>query len=434
MKRDEVMSKWGRPLLLATVLPLLVGPLALPVMAGAVRLPTRKDATTVAPGAETILNGNAAIETRLPGPVTDRERVTLSLGPDGKPLAIVVDQRLAIHGTGDFSFKVPGPAQDVRALSDSEVQPGLRKGSVIWQGFAAGKKKLAARMPLFPGLEATRLPLATTLRMTAGGSPLASGTAASGPFHMSFSVSNQTSELTQVATGRADKSTLASILDAIGAELKKGERPVPGKGGIPKEISVAGSAGHETRFVEMAFRVSGGFVFPAGEVDHIVVKGGKVVRRPDGVHVRFRSALGGGSPRRLAVEVSGVAHGLTVPKLAMTAVPAPPSYQEVAPPQGRSWRTLVAARPGAVSGGRMLGLVMEALWQTAKLTRFDAYLGNPDPLGPSQSVYLYKLAVPEVPRAAPVSVALVVSPWLTAAALLALVLLLLNLTLLWSLS
>lgn len=412
-----------------------------PVLASSkVHLPTRKDASTVAPGAETILNGNAAIETQLPGRVEDEELIKLVLGEDGSPAAIIVDQRLKLHGVGDFSFKVPGPAQDVQALPGSGQQPGLRKGSVIWQGFSAGKEILAARMPLFPEQERTRLPLDTSFSLQADGKPVAPGDTLDGDLELKFTVANSTSSLTAVKVGEGDKTELASALDAIGAELKKGHRPAPGSAGIPKEVTVLGGLKAAPRFIEVPFHVKGEFVFPARGAaalaeGSIEAEGAEVVTRRDGVHVRFDSLLGGGEPSALSIHVRGRATGLEYPKLEMTALPAAPSFEEVRPPRASSWQKQVADDPGAVSGKKMLALIMDTLWQTAKLTRFDAYLGNPDRFtGESSSVYVYKLAAPKVTAATPVVLTLEVSPWLTVAALLALLLLLFDLTLLWSLS
>src|SRR6266496_6216393 len=107
---------------------------------GSVRLPTEADALAYAPNSETILFGALGVETRLPGPVDDREQVSVGLALDGSITKVRVAQRLTITGVGDFSFKVPGPARDVRSLPESASTPGLRKGALLWQGFAAGRK------------------------------------------------------------------------------------------------------------------------------------------------------------------------------------------------------------------------------------------------------------------------------------------------------
>src|SRR5437867_12086236 len=88
-----------------------------------IHLPTRADAIAAELGAEQILNGRTGplpsksglggLETRLPGPATDRERITVDVGPTGEPVAVRAVQRLHLTGLGDFSFKVPGPATDV---------------------------------------------------------------------------------------------------------------------------------------------------------------------------------------------------------------------------------------------------------------------------------------------------------------------------------
>src|SRR5437588_697672 len=53
-----------------------------------VELPTAADAIAAAIGIERLLNGARGIETRLPGPVTDRESVAVAFGLDGAPVAV----------------------------------------------------------------------------------------------------------------------------------------------------------------------------------------------------------------------------------------------------------------------------------------------------------------------------------------------------------
>ncbi|HXJ67009.1 MAG TPA: hypothetical protein VNN79_24910, partial [Actinomycetota bacterium] len=75
-----------------------------PSGATTVKLPTEKDALAVAVNIERILNGSAGIETRLPGPVADDERVDAGFGLNGSLVSISDAQRLSLSGLGDFEF------------------------------------------------------------------------------------------------------------------------------------------------------------------------------------------------------------------------------------------------------------------------------------------------------------------------------------------
>ncbi|MEA2460570.1 MAG: hypothetical protein QOH90_747 [Actinomycetota bacterium] len=414
---------------------LAVSVLAAPAVARSdLHLPTREDASTYAPGAETILYGANGIETQIPGRAEDRERVTISLGGDGSTQAIVVDQRLTLHGLGDFFFKVSGPAQDVEALPASEAKPGLRKGSVLWQGFSDGRKVLAARMPLFPDQEKDRLPLETSMSLENGGRRLQPGDTASGDFRLHFSVSNSTSSLTSMSVAEGDKRELAGVLDAIRRSLEKGKRPAPGKGGIPKNVTALGPIKPIARFLELPFEVRGQFVFPS-DTAGIHATGGRVVERPDGIHVRFGGTLGAGRPRTLDLVVTGRAEQMPFPALHMEAGSGLLAPAQLRPPAGKSWSDALAARPGAFSGREMLTRVMTVLSQMAKLTRLDSYLGNPDVSGQSVSRYIYRIAPPpQVAQGPVVEVTQNVNLWLAILAVLALVFLAFDLLLLWSLS
>ena len=167
-----------------------------------VRLPTELDAMAFTPWAQTLLfdqwnpsntpssAANRGIETQLPGPVADQEQVNVGLHTDGSISQVVVSQRLILSGLGDFQFRVPGPARDVSALPGSATNPGLRKGSVLWQGFSSGREVLAAEVDLMPNLERDRLPLEFGIDMSVDGQTLEPGKKKSGPFQLNLRVSN----------------------------------------------------------------------------------------------------------------------------------------------------------------------------------------------------------------------------------------------------
>ena len=81
----------------------------------------------------------------------------------------------------------------------------------------------------------------------------------------------------------------------------------------------------------------------------------------------------------------------------------------------------------------MVARLMVALWRTARLAEFDAYLGNPQPTGRSSSTYLFQLVpTPRHAAPAPVAAAARLRPIGLAAASMVLLLLLLGGAVVWS--
>ncbi|MFN2545597.1 MAG: hypothetical protein ABR600_13660 [Actinomycetota bacterium] len=400
---------------LAAVLPLSVVVLASAgstAFAGdAIHLPTRADATAIAPRTECLLNGinsglpsfivHGCLETRLPGAVSDRERVEVDVGPDGTPLGVRVTQHLELSGLGDFSFKVPGPATDVRGLPGSEEQPGLRKGAVLWQGFSPGRRVLGAVLDLHPDLEADLLPLRFTIDATIGGAPMSSGEPRSGPFEMTLRIANRTATPITIAPASTDPAAVGAALDTVRRDLEHGRRPVPGEHGLPESLPSTGAPTTRSARIEAPFRIEGELSFPDGTLTGAQVHGASLGGGSTPTIV-LRQQLGGGAPASIEVRVTGVAHHLGLPRLVVHAEPAPPLASSVSPPEGGSASAYAAAHPSG--SRRMVSDLLEALWRTARLVQFDAYLGNPDPAGPARSTYVFTLAAPKQ-EAAPVRTA-----------------------------
>jgi hypothetical protein len=397
-----------------------------------IALPTEEDIFGLTVGAETILYGPKGIETLLPGPVEDEEVVSVAVGPDGLPAEVGVRQRLVVHGLGDFRFKVSGPAQTVQALPDSEAEPGLRKGAVLWQGFSAEQKVLSSEMELFPDQEAIRLPLRVTYEHEVAG---ADGTGpASGELSARITIANRSASPVTVTSARGDPVELARALDAIVARLASGDRPRPGTGEVPKALTALGGERALTRSIAATFRISGVLTFDGGDVRGAEVEGGRLRPGGDAPELRFHGYVGAGDTARLEVSLSGVARELGRPELRISARPAPPPAEEARPPGGGTWSDLVAA--GEIDGTRPLwNRVMEIAWRVAKLRQYDAYLGNPDPTGTSSTLYRFRLAAP-APPAGPVTDTTPepgTTPFLAVTAIVAALLLALDGVLLWSL-
>jgi hypothetical protein len=396
-----------------------------------VDLPTEQDILAVAVGAETILFGPKGIETLLPGPVEDEEVVTVGVGAGGVPVEVRVRQRLVLHGLGDFRFKVSGPAQTVEPLPDSEAEPGLRKGAVLWQGFSAERKVLSSTMALFPDQEAIRLPLQVAYEQT----PAPGNGAASGHLAARVTIENRSATPVTITSARGDPGEVAGALDAIARRLARGKRPRPGQHGVPESLTAVGGRRDLTRAIPASFRVSGRLTFEDGTLDDPVVEGGRVgVRSGAPPVVSFGGVIGAGPRATMEVSLEGTARDLGRPVLEVVATPAPPPVEAVRAPGGGSWSAAVAQ--GRVDGTRaMWNRIMSVSWGIAKLRQYDAYMGNPDPTGPASTEYRYRLAAPAVDASpggdgrAPVTV----TPLFTISAALALLLLVVNGVLLWSL-
>jgi hypothetical protein len=358
-----------------------------------VKLPTGRDAVALVPGADEILLGAGFEERQFPGRVHDVETVRVDLDTDGSVAAVEVIQRLTLTGIGDFSFRIPGPVGGIEALPEAQSRPGLRRGSVIWQGFSPGERVLAARMDLYPEVEAAHLPLRVELALTVGGRPADPETAASGRFDLRIRIENTTPIPTRLADAEADAGRAAAALDAIGARLREGKRPVPGRHGVPRRIPSAGEIATRIVEIDAPLQVRGDVDFAPGTMRGLAVEGGRV--KANGAGVAFARRLGGGAPLVAEVHVTGTASDLTLPGLVITARPTPPAASTVAPPTGAStWA-------GAGADGRtMLATVMTAMWRTARLRVSDAYLGTPDPAGPASTTYSFVL---NPPRATPMA-------------------------------
>jgi hypothetical protein len=396
------------------------------------KLPTEFDALAFAPNSQTILFGQGGIETRLPGPVEDREQVVVGLSTDGSVARVQVTQRLTLFGTGDFSFKVSGPARDFETLPESGEQPGLRKGALLWQGFASGQKVLAARVDLFPTQEAQRLPVSFSLRMTVGGRPLEPGAVASGPLELELRIENISAVPIAIADGEADPSAMAPVLDTLRRLLDSGRRPLPGTEGIPERVPVAGPTTQRHESVEVPFEVEGQFRFAPGSLADVRVTGGGATADGSAVSVRFSTRLGGGADVPFQLRMTGQANHLRLPSLEMTGKAVLPLARVLRPPLGRSWSRALVIDPSRVSGRRMLGLAMDVLWRVARLRQFDAYLGNPDIGGSSTSSYAFRLAPLTAAVSRPLRAPARADPMTVAAAVLLLSLLALGLALVWA--
>lgn len=291
---------------------------------------------------------------RLRGTVEARERVRVGIDAAGTPHRVAVEQRLRVRALGDYTFLVPAPAVSVVAAPGSESQPGFRPNQIVWQGFSPRRKLLAATAELRPADSVSALPV----RIRVSGAPVAPG-----PFELVVTLENATQTTARVFSADAVEADVAAALDALRAAVRIG-RAVE-----ERVVRVRGASTPTTLEVAAALSVRGTVSFPADAVR-------------DASPTRFSVVLGGDVSR---VTVRGVALRAATPRLRVVAEP----IADAAIPEDPSSPTLDAA--------------MESYLRYARTRQYQAFLANPDPLGPSVTTYLFETAAPEraLPEAAP---------------------------------
>jgi hypothetical protein len=320
----------------------------------------------------------------LPGPVEDEEIVSVRSDLDGDPLSVKVKQWLRLHGIGDFFFRIPGPALRVEPLPVSQSPPGIRKGSILWQGFSPDGKVLAAEATLDPERELERLPLRVAVSVEVDGRPLLPNESRSGDLRARIEVSNVTSIPINLASGEVARQPLAAALDAIATKLRDRERPVPGSDGVPRAVVSRVPVELALDEIQTAFDFGADVLWTPGTVKDLRSDVGRV----RGAVVDARGTVGGGGESSFVITIRGTAVNAELPDVHVVATPAPPPPSTVAPPGASSWKDVPESK---VSNAEMFTLLMRTMWRTALLVNYDAYLGNPDARGESVSTYVYDL-------------------------------------------
>lgn len=253
--------------------------------------------------------------TRMPPgvQVTNEQEVLVDVTSDGRVVRVRVRQRLTLSGVGDYFFQVPAPVRDVRALPESQAEPGLRRGAVLWQGFSPGERVLAAELELDPRIAARALPLA--VRRESRRLVLRNTTRVQG---VAFAAS-------------ARRGVLVPVLRAIRERAARGEAV-----GQPSVVVDGPTTGR-----------------------HLAVEAPLAVRgraRADGGAVRnFRLLLGGPAPATAAV-----------------AIPAGAAFALVVTPERRLPE--LERIPADATGGELLQLAQGALLRLARVHQYDTFV------------------------------------------------------------
>ena len=299
---------------------------------------------------------------RAPGAIEGAEIVSVFVRAAGAIDGIDVDQTLTLHGTGDFSLEISGPAIAVKGDPGASTRPGMRRGSVVWDGFVPGTRTVHAVISLDPkGVRFTPLPYSVSI---VNGVCSMYGSRKKMPVAR---IANETEVVRPYDGGLPDPAALGDLLDRIRASLRAGRAPVAGRGGIPATLTSSVPVTSETTGVRAAFDVTASM-------------GGAPVMQT------------GTAP----IEVHGPG------PFQMQARPGLPSPDEVAPPgEARTWREgLANARP--VDLRAALALAQRILWSSLRRVEYEAFLGNP--LGGASSaryVYAPAAAAPGARPAAP---------------------------------
>jgi hypothetical protein len=295
------------------------------------------------------VEANEALQV-APGAVDDLEVVTVGIDRSGAPRSVTVEQRLTVHGTGDFRLRIAGPALDVAPLADTTVTPGLQRGAVVWQGFVAGQRLLGARVTLDARQEQFRVPLSITVR----GHELV--------------LHNQTAQPVDLVDADPDPTALARVSSAVRDRLAARQRPLAGRDGLPRTLAARSPSTVHREPVAVPLAVTGTVTMGTGRrsVDTVV----------DSADVRVPAPF-----PVTAIDLQVAA-----------ALPSPDAISTGA--DRASLRSLELVLAGA-----------------AAATALDAYLGNPNP-GASATAFRYRTVAPAPvhrtpkPRAQPLTLAL----------------------------
>jgi hypothetical protein len=299
--------------------------------------------TSLTPGPPLPGANTASTEVLFPPGLTSDERVLVGIDTSGNPTSIAVVQRLLVHKLGDYSFTVPGPITDVEVLPGSGGEPGLRRDAILWAGFSAGKKTLAARATLRVAPAAAVLPLKVTIERD-GNAMVVRGrntSAAPGP----------------VLIGSASVRDVSKAFE----ETRRGLRL--GRGAPDVYVGTPDVPVSQSQPIAAPLDVRGNF-------------GGE----------QFRYRLGDGGPMEFSFRAAGAAPNA---KLRLVVTPVAP-MRLLAPPRAATWAE--AVRLGRVDPAQLLERVSQARLTLARALQYQTFLANPNPSGASTGVYIYETA------------------------------------------
>jgi hypothetical protein len=290
--------------------------------------------------------------------ISSDQLVRVGVDEEGRPTAVHVRQRLGMSGRGDYQFAIPGPIDDVRRAPGSDSDPGLRVNQVLWAGFSAGRKVLAADVQLRPRGAAPFLPVRLTLARENGG--------------VTLSVTNATRTPVLEYAGFVRSQESASLLDATRRAARAGARL------RPAHATFVGAVGEVTPrpLIEAPIRIEGEL--------------GLAGSRP----VAFATTLGDGRPLGIRVHADGSGR----PDVRLRAWPVAP-VRLLTPPGASTWRA--AQRRRHLPAAFLLQRLLETRLRMVRADQYETYLANPDADGRNRAVYVYETAAERARAVAP---------------------------------
>jgi hypothetical protein len=322
-------------LLLAAAVPAAAD--AAPILLPSVRTP-------LSPGPPLVGSTTAVSESLVPLGTTSAEEIRVGVDATGKPVSVVVIQRLRLSKLGDYTFAVPGPIAGVEAAPGSDSEPGLRHDAIVWAGFSPGHKTLAARVNARVKPAASLLPLRVTLTRTSDALVLRG--------------ENVTGASGLVLVGPVQARSAAAALDATRRNLRVGAVAPDLFVDVPK------SPGSKAEQISAPLEVRGDL---AGK--------------------RFAYRLGDGDPLAFELRALDAPPGA---KLHLTATPVAPERLLTPPGDAATWAE--ALRRRLVDPSTLLEKVSLARLTVARSLQYATYLANPDVRGRSKAVYVYRTA------------------------------------------
>ena len=300
----------------------------------------------------------------VPGRVDDTERLDVGLAPDGTPAVVTATQRLVLHGTGQFIVWQRASAQDAEALEDTSP-PVLKREALIWQGFVDGRKTLAAKITLDPGVERELLPFAVTLEWRGAGR-IGPGGRLPGPGDVVVRISNTTARGMDLPTGEVDPARLAGPLDTLRDAGSTRSPATPPAAGVGLPATLPARDVGPTRNVSVAapLRLTGTVRVTPGGTAGPELPG--AVALPDGLqmdgvlHGDVEYVLRAGEASTLAIDLT--AFGTVDPRT-------------VAPPGPPTWAAWAARRPSSQAAREATTMLVDAAAQAARAHEFAPYLG-----------------------------------------------------------
>ena len=375
-----------RLLLSAGLLSLL---LAAPAAGLELPSPTEQRAQDLSLLAEVGARPDRVLVSVVPGPVVNDEVVLVALTGSGAPAEVLVEQRLALSGTGDYSVRERGPARASEALGD-EPAPVTKFGAVVWQGFSPGERELAARLTLDPVLEAPRLPLSVTAAYEQA--PLGPGGAVPGAGSVLLTLTNQSQQPAVLPTAQdAPAAEVAAALDValVAATAPAGPRLPAAGSGLPEQIAATGEA-----------TVPGVTGVPLRVTGSVRVTGAAAtVTGPATTPVPGGAELTGTLPPGATAELVVLLDGPGTLELDLTVVPALDPRVLTPPGGAATWAAWAQAGPDAAARRAALDLLVQTAASGARATSYSPYLGADLP-GSGTAQFRYSFAPVEAAVAA----------------------------------